>query len=355
MEYVRNAWYVAGWSSEIGDEPKRVTMLETHLVVYRASSGEVVALEDRCPHRLLPLSMGKRIGDNLQCGYHGMTFGPDGKCVRIPGQDNLPASAYVDAFPVCEKNDIVWVWMGDRDKADPETVFDMPEFTDPNWDAHQGDALHLNSHYLNVAENLVDPAHVSFVHPTTLGNAASENVPVHVSTEGEAIVAWRWIRDAPPIGFFQKFGGFSGNVDRWHYYYLHLPSTAVIDFGSSPAEDALPEEERNKGVRIFALHFLTPVSGNYTIDRWMHIRNTAVGDAAASEQMDGMFRTAFAEDKAILEAIQEEEERPQSRRPIRIAIDKGPLVYRKRIAELIERERTEHVEAVPSPAYVYHD
>ncbi|MEZ5812168.1 MAG: aromatic ring-hydroxylating dioxygenase subunit alpha [Rhizobiaceae bacterium] len=355
MEYVKNAWYVAGWSSEFDDKPKRVTLLERNVVMYRLSSGEVVALEDRCPHRLLPLSMGKRIGDNLQCGYHGMTFGPDGKCVRIPGQDNLPASAYVDAFPICEKNDIVWIWMGDRDKADTDKVFDMPEFGDPRWHAHQGDALHLKAHYLNVAENLVDPAHVSFVHPTTLGNAASENVPVHVSTEGETIVAWRWIRDAPPIGFFQKFGGFEGNVDRWHYYHLHLPSTAVIDFGSSPAADNLPEEERDKGVRVFALHFLTPVAPNYTIDRWMHVRNTAVDDEAASEQMDAMFRTAFAEDKAILEAVQEEEERPQTRRPIRIAIDKGPLVYRKRIAELVERERTEHVEAVPSPAYVYHD
>lgn len=355
MQYVRNAWYVAGWSKEFNENPRRVTLLETHVVMYRTSSGGVVALEDRCPHRLLPLSMGKRIGDNLQCGYHGMTFGPDGKCIRIPGQDNLPPTAYVDAFPVEEKNDIVWIWMGDREKADSSEIFDMPEFSDTGWHAHQGDQLHLKSHYLNVAENLVDPAHVSFVHPTTLGNAASENVPVHVSTEGEVIVAWRWIRDAEPVGFFKNFGGFTGNVDRWHYYYLHLPSIAVIDFGSAPVEANLSEDDRGKGVRIFALHFLTPVGPDHTIDRWMHIRNSAIDDEEASASMDTMFRKAFDEDKAVLEAIQEQENRPQHRRPIRIAIDKGPMVYRKRIAELLERERTEQIEAVPSPAYVYHD
>ncbi|QDL91680.1 aromatic ring-hydroxylating dioxygenase subunit alpha [Paroceanicella profunda] len=355
MEFVRNAWYVAGWSSEFDEELRRFTILGDHVVMFRKSDGAVAALEDRCPHRLLPLSQGKRIGDTVQCGYHGLTFDCSGKCVRVPGQSNLPASAYVEAYPIVEKHDIVWIWMGDAEKADPEDVFDMPEFTDPAWEAHQGDALHLKSNYLNVAENLVDPAHVSFVHPTTLGNSASENVPVHVVTEGKAIVAWRWIRDAEPIGFFKSFGGFTGNVDRWHYYYLYTPCTAVIDFGSAPAEDAIPEKERNRGVRIFALHFMTPVTPTHTIDRWMHLRNTALGDETAAAQMDVMFRKAFAEDKAILEAVQEEESRPQKRRPIRIAIDKGPMVYRKRISELLERERTHDVASDPTPAFVYHD
>ena len=339
MEYVKNAWYVTGWSSEFADELRRVTLLEENVVMFRSSKGKVVAMEDRCPHRQLPLSKGKRIGDDIQCGYHGLTFNCEGKCIRIPGQDNLPASAYVTAYPVHEKHDIVWIWLGDPAKADPNDVFDMPQFTDPNWHAHQGEALHLKSHYLNVAENLVDPAHVSFVHPTTLGNTSSENVPVNVSTEGEVISAWRWIRDAPPVGFFKNFGGFNGNVDRWHYYYLHLPCTAVIDFGSADVAANLNEDERDRGVRIFALHFITPIGPDYSIDRWMHIRNSAVGDEAASAQMDGMFQTAFNEDKAILEAIQQEEMRPQKRRPIRIAIDKGPMAYRKRIDQLIKAEQ----------------
>lgn len=355
MAFVKNAWYVAGWTRDFGEGLRALTLLGETLVMFRASDGRVVALEDRCPHRLLPLSKGRRIGDAIQCGYHGMTFDAAGRCVRVPGQENLPASAYVETYPVHERHGIVWVWMGDAERADTRTVFDMPEFSDPAWHAHHGDALHLDAHYLNVAENLVDPAHVSFVHPTTLGSAASENVPVHVSTSGAAIVAWRWIRDAPPVGFFRKFGGFEGNVDRWHYYALHLPSTAVIDFGSADVALNLPEEGRGRGLRIFALHFVTPVSENETIDHWMHLRNTALGDDAVSAQMDAMFRVAFAEDKEILEALHRAEARPQKRRPIRIAIDKGPNVYRKRIRDLVEAEATEDLGAAVAPSFVQHD
>lgn len=315
-------------------------MLEQPLVAYRQTDGIVAVLEDRCPHRQLPLSKGVLVDNNLQCGYHGMTFNAQGQCVRIPGQDAIPASATVRSYPVHEKNDMVFVWMGDPDKADTNEVFDLPQLSDDRWHSHQGDALHLQAHYLNVAENLVDPAHVSFVHPTTLGNAASEEVPVHVDVDGEVLVAYRWIRDAPPIGFFQKFGGFKAHVDRWHYYYLHLPCTAVIDFGSADTTAQLSEEERDKGVRIFALHFLTPVNEHYTIDRWMHIRNAALGDEQASNQMDAMFRIAFNEDKEILEAIDEAERLPQTRKPIRLSIDKGPVVYRKRIQALIDQAQS---------------
>ncbi|ETA50285.1 aromatic ring-hydroxylating dioxygenase subunit alpha [Ponticoccus alexandrii] len=355
-QFVRNAWYVAAWSSEIDDQLRRFTILGDHIVIFRKSDGTVAALEDRCPHRLLPLSKGKRIGDTVQCGYHGLTFDAStGMCTRVPGQTNLPKSAYVERYPTEERHGIVWIWMGEAAKADTSKIFDMPEFTAPGWAVHLGDALHLKSNYLNVAENLVDPAHISFVHPTTLGSSASENVPVHVSTEGEAIVAWRWIRDAPPVGFFKAVGDFPGNVDRWHYYYLYTPCTAVIDFGSIDVAENCAEEDRDRGMRIFALHFLTPVTETHTIDRWAHIRNSALEDDEAAARMDVMFRKAFAEDQEILEAVQEEELRPQKRRPLRIAIDKGPLVYRKRINDLLELERTEDIASDPSPAFVYHD
>lgn len=337
--YVADAWYVAGWSSEFTSALTPLTMLEQTLVVYRCADGTVVALEDRCPHRQLPLSKGLLVEDSIQCGYHGMTFSAQGQCIRVPGQDNIPSTAFVRAYPVHEMNSIVFIWMGDPDKADTADVFDLPQFSSHDWHAHQGDALHLQAHYMNVAENLVDPAHVSFVHPTTLGNSASEDVPVHVDIESDVLLAWRWIRNAPPVGFFQKFGGFDGHVDRWHYYYLHLPCTAVIDFGSADVNAQLDESERDKGVRIFAIHFLTPVNEHYTIDRWMHLRNAAVGDDEASQQMDAMFRVAFNEDKEILEAIDAAERQPCTRKPIRLGIDKGPIAYRRRMQALMEKEQ----------------
>ncbi len=351
MDFVRNSWYVVGWSNDLTDQIAPHEILGQRIAVFRNAKGQASALEDRCPHRLLPLSKGKLVGGNIQCGYHGMTFNAAGTCVRVPGQDNTPDRAFVRAFPVVERHGVIWIWMGDEALADESDIFDIPELSDPKWHIHHGGHLHIKAHYLNVAENLVDPAHVSFVHPTTLGNAASEDVPVHVSTSGDVIRAWRWIRDGAPIGFFQEFGGFTGNVDRWHYYDLHLPSTAVIDFGSVDTKMNCPEDERDRGVRIFAIHFVTPVNENYTIDHWMHLRNTAVGEDAASTKIDAMFEIAFAEDKAILEAVHEEEQRPQPRKPVRIAIDKGPTVYRKRIRERVAAEAIEDLGDPVNPSF----
>lgn len=341
MSYVRNAWYVLGWAKEINDKLDRITIMGDPIVVFRTTEGNVIALEDRCPHKLLPLSKGRIVDNTIQCGYHGMTFDQTGQCVRIPGQNTIPKTACVKSYPVHQEHDIVWIWMGEANRADIAKIFKLAEFDNPKWKAHQGDALYLKSNYLNVAENLVDPAHVSFVHPTTLGNSESEDVQVHTDTSGDVLVAWRWIRDAPPVGFFQSFGGFSGNVDRWHYYYLHMPSIAVIDFGSAEITLSLKEEERHKGVRVFAIHFLTPVSETECIDRWMHIRNIEIEDDKVGYSMDKMFRVAFDEDKQILEAIQHEELRKDAQNPVRLAIDKAPNIYRLRVKRLAAAESIE--------------
>ncbi len=71
--FLQNAWYVAAWETEIGDTPFARTILNEPVVLYR-SAGGIIALEDRCCHRALPLSMGKVVDNHLQCGYHGLEF-----------------------------------------------------------------------------------------------------------------------------------------------------------------------------------------------------------------------------------------------------------------------------------------
>ena len=72
--YLRNAWYVAGWSNEINAQPIARTFLDEPVVLYRASDGAPVALEDRCCHRGMPLSLGEVVGANIRCEYHGLVF-----------------------------------------------------------------------------------------------------------------------------------------------------------------------------------------------------------------------------------------------------------------------------------------
>jgi vanillate O-demethylase monooxygenase subunit len=88
------------------------------------------------------------------------------------------------------------------------------------------------------------------------------------------------------------------------------------------------------GVRVFAIHLLTPVSETECIDRWMHLRNIQTENDEVGASMDAMFRIAFDEDKEILEAIQEEELNSSSRKPVRLAIDKARNVYRIRIKKM---------------------
>ena len=81
--YVRNSWYMAGWARDfVADTPQAITLLDEPLVIYRQSDGRLTAMEDRCCHRLAPLSHGRVEGNDLRCLYHGLKFAPNGTCNR---------------------------------------------------------------------------------------------------------------------------------------------------------------------------------------------------------------------------------------------------------------------------------
>jgi phenylpropionate dioxygenase-like ring-hydroxylating dioxygenase large terminal subunit len=338
-KFVRNAWYPVAWARELGGALTTRKILGEEVVLYRRQNGQLAALQDMCPHRFAPLSMGRLKGDVVECGYHGMTFDGSGNCVRIPGQDLIPANAKVKSYPIQESMGLAWIWMGATEKASQTRIFDLPQRHDTNWVTVEGDALSIECHYLSLADNLCDPAHVSFVHLSTLGNASSEGVPVKFEKRTEDhLVTWRWIMDAPAIPLFRKFGNFTGNVDRWHYYHYHSPSTAVIDFGSAPAGSGAQEGRRENSIQIFACHFITPVDDVSCVDHWMFVKNFK-SDDATKEAMKDQFRIAFNEDKDILEAIQKKEISHPQRRPIRLGIDGSVVGMRRMVDRMIEVER----------------
>src|ERR1051325_10382173 len=131
--FVRNNWYVAAWDHEVTRGLKRRIILDEPVVLFRTDSGKPVALEDRCCHRQAPLSMGKLIGNVVQCPYHGLQFDPSGKCVKVPSQEKIPPSAKVRAYPLVEKNHWIWIWAGDPAKADPALIEDFHWLDDPAW------------------------------------------------------------------------------------------------------------------------------------------------------------------------------------------------------------------------------
>src|SRR3974390_2049050 len=101
--FLRNYWLVAASAArgpEIGRKLLARVPLGEPVVLFRTEDGTPVAFEDRCPHRHLPLSMGKLVGDTLQCLYHGLRFARDGDCGYIPGQEQIPPGTKVRRYPV---------------------------------------------------------------------------------------------------------------------------------------------------------------------------------------------------------------------------------------------------------------
>jgi len=131
--FILNLWYVAAWSHELtADAPIGRVIIGEPVVLYRRRGGSVVALEDRCPHRLAPLSLGRVEGDDLRCMYHGLRFGSDGVCKEMPARPQPPRLA-VRTFPVVERWSWIWVWMGDPGRADAALIPDAFGLDDPRW------------------------------------------------------------------------------------------------------------------------------------------------------------------------------------------------------------------------------
>src|SRR5690242_13459630 len=110
--YLRNCWYVIAHSRELGEQLFRRRILDEPVLLYR-DGGDIVALEDRCPHRYAPLSMGRKVEGGVECPYHGLVFGADGVCLRNPHGDNrIPPSARVRKYPAVERYGLIWLWAG---------------------------------------------------------------------------------------------------------------------------------------------------------------------------------------------------------------------------------------------------
>jgi len=338
--FLLDCWYVAAWCEEVTTRPLARRILDEPVVLWRTASGRPQALLDRCPHRLLPLSKGEVVGEHLQCGYHGMLFdGASGTCVRVPGQDRIPAHSTVRAFPVTEHMGMVWIWMGDPARASSNTPLAKVPWGQPGWGLNTGPRTPVRANYLLLAENLLDPVHVSYVHRSTLGTAAMVDIPVEVSEHPDALLVTRWTRDAAAPPILQRYGQWPGNVDRWQYYWWYPPSFSVTDFGAHPCGSGESEAARQAGVRMYSCHFLTPETAGSTHYFWLQLRNFAVDDAAVSRDITEQFILAFSEDKAVLEAIEEAEQDPRIGARASLALDAGGVRMRRRLARMIEAER----------------
>lgn len=336
--YLRSAWYVAAWDHELASAPLARTILGQPVVLYRRDDGTPAALENSCPHRRLPLSMGCVTGNDLRCGYHGMRFAADGRCVDIPGQDLIPPGAHIRSFPVVERWNLIWIWMGDPDRADPATIIDVPHFEETGWAVNRGPAMEVACHYQYMTDNLLDPGHVSYVHASSLGNGATIGVPVKTEVGEDRVIVSRWILDHDLAPFFAKRVAFAGKADRLQHYEVRMPAHAVIKDIVAPAGSGAPEGRLHADTFLIdSYNFVTPVDEENCRYYWFQVRNYRADDPGETEALTADFIGAFEEDLVVLAAVQQGMK--ASERNIDLASDLGSNHARRMLARMIRQEQ----------------
>jgi vanillate O-demethylase monooxygenase subunit len=339
MMFLRKAWYVAAWDRELGAQPLALRILDENVVLFRQSDGTAAALEDACVHRKLPLSMGRVCGDTIECGYHGLRFSATGYCVHIPCSDTIPRGARVRSYPLVARYGLLWIWMGEPESARAEDIFQVEHWGDSRWGMTAGDAMTVDCNYLYMTDNLLDPSHVAWVHRSTFGNAACESTPVKVTATPQGMIAARWMRDVEIAPLYRRFVRFQGDCDRLQHYEVRFPCASLVRAVFVPAGSAGSEAQHHAEAFVMdSYNFLTPVDGGRTRYFWFQMRNVFPDDAQVSREMAEGVRTAFEEDRLILNAVQENFARTRTPH-IDIAIDSAPLRFRRRLQQLIAAER----------------
>lgn len=338
--FLRNCWYVAGWSKDYDRKLKAQTLLGDQVVLYRLEDGTPAALEDACPHRKLPLSMGQLEGDTLVCGYHGLTFDCTGNCTDSPTQRGMtPRRAVVRSYLVVDRYNLLWIWMGDADKADPAEIYEIENFDDPSWGCTDGGMLPIACNYLWVVDNLLDPSHVAWVHVTSFAGGGTDSAPLDMEQTDQGVIVSRWIYDQPASPYYKDLVKFPGNCDRKQHYEMSVPAIALNKSIYTPIGTGGPDAAMGDETYInISYNFMTPVDEKNTQYIWFQHRNTDPTDKAISEKMNAGAVMAFNEDKEILEAVQKGMDAMITPN-IDLGLDLGAKTFRRKLQRLIDAEQ----------------
>jgi vanillate O-demethylase monooxygenase subunit len=331
LPVLKNQWYLAAFSTEIRHELLSRWIADEAIVFYRAEgTGAVAAIADRCPHRKFPLSKGRLIGDNLECGYHGFTFDPCGTCVRVPGQSQIPASANARSYPVVEQDGIVWLWPGSASLARREDVPRLPWVTE--WTTVTGYA-YLKARSILLIDNLLDLSHETFLHPTTIGQAEVAETPIKVEERDGAAWCSRHMDAVACPPFYVNATGMQGAIDRWQDIEFRPPGTYVLHIRVAPAG------QTDGGYHLKVLYGITPETARTTHDFWAVGRDFARDNDIITESLRQQQAFVVDEDVTALDALEAMIVSETVRTPeVSIGIDRGGLIARKMMTELARRE-----------------
>ena len=348
--FLKNYWYVAAWGHEleVGKIVGR-TLLGEPVVLFRTPDDKAHAFEDRCCHRRAPLSLGRMLGDKLQCGYHGLVYTADGKVVGIPGQTMVPPGAQVRTYPLGDRHRFAWIWMGDPALADPAKIPDHLYFSndDPKW-APVGGYLNFKCNYKLLVDNLLDLTHETFLHAKTIGNEHVANTPLaKVNRDDKGVTALRWMINIEPPPFFVRYGNYKPGtkVDRWQNIRFEPPSHVTLDVGVALAGTGAPEGDRSQGISHWVMDAITPETERSTHYFWAFTRSHRLDDKSLSDYFEPAVYNTFYEDQGMLEGQQRIIDAAPKAPEIDINADSAQMQFRRMTARLLEEEAKQYGEA----------
>lgn len=305
--FIRNAWYVAAWPEEISCEPLARRICNEPVVLFRDAEDHPAALLDMCCHRGAPLHLGRVEAEGIVCGYHGLTFDRTGRCVRIPGQEEIPERARVRSFPVIEQDGFIWIWMGDPAKADPARIVRFPWQNDSaNW-PNKHTIYPIKGAAMQMVDNLMDLTHLGYVHTATIGGNPMMHVAAKMVTVRTpmGLKFTRWMLNSPPPPTYVRAAGFQGRIDRVQMFEFVAPGCVLQFSGADEAGAYQDGEVENSKLRFRLFHGLTPETETTCFYFWSTLNGFQPNDPAATESLFGEIAAAFNEDQTIVEAQQE--------------------------------------------------
>ena len=339
--FVRNAWYIAAWSEELDDGLLARTIMNQPIVLYRDANGTPGGLEDRCCHRGAPLTHGTIVEAGLECGYHGLTFDTKGNCIRIPGQKNIPPQARVRSYPVVERDQILWIWMGDPARADETLIVDYPYHDQPGEWPHRKAMFPIKANYMLMIDNLMDLTHLGYVHRQTIGGNPGQHVAANMDTRqtdrGAYFIRWMLDHDPPPT--YRKGGKFDDKVDRWQEFEYVGPSIVLQWSGALDVGKGAQEDRNKTGFHLRLLHGATPETETSFHYFWSSANGYRQDDPQATQEMYDEIYPTFIEDKEIMEAQQARVNLDPERALVGIHADSALSLARLSLDKLIEEDR----------------
>ena len=173
-EYLRRYWHPYMLATELGDLPKRVTLLGEELVCFRDKSGRVGLLHKHCAHRGTSLEYGIPAERGIRCCYHAWQFDIDGTILDTPGEpptSKIRNNFTQGAYPVVEHHGLLFAYMGPPESTPDFPLYDSFEYPEDNFLVPF--KMNMPCNWFQIVENGADPAHNVFLHAIVSGQQFS--------------------------------------------------------------------------------------------------------------------------------------------------------------------------------------